>query len=278
MKINKSQWIGLIFGIIIMAGSLIWLLNSNLLYFTLGISLIIMALPFILTTMIETKSEREKNEMFLQFSRDLVDNVRAGTPISKSIINLRNSNYGSLSQHVKKLSNQISIGITVREAFENFSYDAKSKVISRAIKLIREAETAGGNIEDILASVARSVAETEKLKKERMAAIYSIVVQGYIIFLIFIAIILVMEFKILPLTTELGTAATVSGDIGIGGGGVSIDEFSIPFLFLLVTQGIFAGLIIGKMAEGSIKNGIKHSFFLAIIAILFSTGAKIFLT
>ncbi len=278
IHLNKAQWVGLIFGAIILVGSLIWLLDSNLFYFTIGIALIIMALPFILTTMIETKSEREKNEMFLQFSRDLVDNVRAGTPISKSIINLRARDYGSLSPHIKKLANQISIGIPVREGFENFSSDAKSKVITRAVRLIREAETAGGNIEDILDSVAKSVAEIEKLKKERRAAVYSIVVQGYMIFLIFIAIILVMQFKILPLTTELGEATTISEDIGIGGIGVSVDEFSTPFLLLLVTQGIFAGLVIGKLAEGSLKNGIKHSFFLSIIAILFSTGAKIFLT
>jgi len=281
MKLNKAHWIGLIFGVIILVVSIAWYIYDenyrNIFYFTIGIALIIMALPFILTTMIETKSEKEKNEMFLQFSRDLVDNVRAGTPISKSIVNLRSGNYGSLTPHVKKLANQISIGIPVREGFENFAFDAKSRVISRAVRLIKEAETAGGNIEDILASVAKSVAEIEKLRKERRSAVYSIVVQGYIIFLIFIAIILVMQFKILPLTTELGTATEIGPELGVGGSGASIEDFTTPFLFLLITQGLCAGLVIGKLAEGSLKNGIKHSFFLIVISILFSTGARIFL-
>ena len=46
------------------------------------------------------------------------------------------------------------------------------------------------------------------------------------------------------------------------------------FLYLLVTQGFFAGLAIGKLTEGSVRNGIKHSFILAFLAFLISTGAN----
>ena len=58
--------------------------------------------------------------MFLEFSRDLVEGVKTGTPISKSVINIRNKNYGSLNPYIDKLANQISLGIPIKDALDNF--------------------------------------------------------------------------------------------------------------------------------------------------------------
>src|SRR3989338_5718187 len=115
--------------------------------------------------------------MFLEFSRNLAESVNTGTPISKSIVNMRKKNYGALSPYITKLANQIELGIPVHQALQSFAYDVGSPVISRAIALIMEAERAGGEIDYILESVAGSISEVEKLKKERKAAIYGLVVQ-----------------------------------------------------------------------------------------------------
>jgi hypothetical protein len=37
------------------------------------------------------------------------------------------------------------------------------------------------------------------------------------------------------------------------------------------------GLVVGKLAEGKLKAGLKHSFILITIALLISTGARVFL-
>src|SRR3989344_2366026 len=199
MKINKGMILGLGIGILTSMLSFIFMLvpefeNLNLFYFLLGMGLLIMLLPFVISSIIESRTTREKDEMFLEFARALVESVESGTPISKSIINLRGKSFGSLSPHVEKLANQIEIGI--KDAFETFAYDTKSKTIIRAITLIREAEKTGGNISTILESVANSVSEIEKLKAERRAAISAIVVEGYIIFFVFIVIMIVMEVQI----------------------------------------------------------------------------------
>jgi len=286
MKLKKFHWLGIVFGVIaIIVSAVFFNINRNLFYFILGLGIIIVVFPFVFSSVIESKEEREKDDMFLEFSRNLVESVKSGTPISKSIINLRAKEFGSLSPHIQKLANQISIGIPVSTALETFAYDTKSITILRSITLLREAEKAGGNISDILESVASSVAETEKLKKERRAAIYSIVVQGYIIFLIFIIIMLVMEFGLLPQMTQIseigGTPEAGAGleelelPFGTLGGGVDVELLSLSFLALLVTQGFFAGLIIGKLAEGNIKAGLKHSFILVALALVISTGSKI---
>jgi len=49
------------------------------------------------------------------------------------------------------------------------------------------------------------------------------------------------------------------------------------FLYLLIFQGFFAGLVIGKISEGSIKAGIKHSFALVALSLILFLGANVFL-
>ena len=72
----------------------------NLVYFLTGVGVLIIAFPFVLSSIVETRSEREKDEMFLEFARSLVEAVYSGTPISKSIINLKAKNFGSLSPYI----------------------------------------------------------------------------------------------------------------------------------------------------------------------------------
>jgi len=283
-KINKSMLVGMIAGAITILISvfLVYLdqINMNLFYFIISLSIVIIALPFFFNFLLESNNERNKDQMFLEFARDLVEGVKSGTPISKSIINVKDKDYGSLSLHVSKLANQIALGIPVKDALDVFSREVKSSVISRSISLIREAELSGGKIETILESVAYSVSQIEKLRKERKAAIYNLVVQGYIIFIIFILIMLIMQFKILPITSELNMDSGGSVDIsGISTGlgkRTNIGDISNSFLYLLITQGFFAGLVIGKISEGSIKSGLKHSFILVALAFIISTGAKVF--
>jgi len=284
MKLKKVNWFGIIFAVVILVFDLIFFLgpeDKNLFVFLVGISLVIAILPFIVSLVMESGKEKEKNERFLEFARNLAESVKSGNPIGQSVLNMRNKNFGSLSPHVQKLANQISLGIPMSRAFDNFSRDVGSGTIRRAITLIREAEEAGGQIDNILDSVANSIYQIEKLKKERKAAIYSLVVQGYIIFFIFIGIMLVMQFKILPLTSDIGGFGSGAGADFVSGGGGGSDfnpaALARPFLVLLIIQGFFTGLVVGKLAEGTVKSGIKHSFILAVTAFLVSTGAKVFL-
>jgi archaeal flagellar protein FlaJ len=277
MKFQKMHWMGLGIGLAMAAASLFLTQEKTLLYFMLVISLIIGALPFLIGLLIGQGKQREKEEKFLAFSRDLVESVKSGTPISKSIIQLRMRNYGALTVHIRKMANQLTLGFTLNQTLNNFAKDTKSKVISRAVGLISEAERAGGKIESILDSVSKSVDQIETLRKERKAAVSNLVTQGYMIFIVFIVIMLVLEFKIVPLVMNLDTGETTTSLTGPQVAPMDPDDFAKPLFVMLLVQSFFAGLVIGKISEGSIKNGIKHSFILTAITLLVTTGAKAFI-
>ena len=243
-----------------------------------GIGILVGSFPFILTMIKEVREATEKEEMFLEFARNLVETVKTGTPISKGIINLRNKNFGVLSQHVNKLANQISIGIPLNKALDIFAKDVRNKSVSRSLTLIGQAERAGGDIGEILEAVAGAVSTSDKLKKERKARISTLVAQGYIIFLVFMIIILVMQFQIIPMVSGIGDLSSIG--FGVGGTNpeeISQEAISNAFLYLILVQGFFTGLTIGQLSEGNIKAGVRHSFALMFLSFLISALANILL-
>jgi flagellar protein FlaJ len=84
---------------------------------------------------------------------------------------------------------------------------------------------------------------------------------------------LVLEFKILPLVSDLDSAGAEGLSISVNK--LSPDQFSMPLFIMLLVQSFFAGLVIGKISEGTIRSGFKHSFILLALTLLVTTGARV---
>src|SRR3989344_3539175 len=187
MELRKIHIFGILLGLVT-AGFSFMFIGREGFFFLIGLGVIIGISPFMFTWIGEARINLQKEEMFLEFARNLVESVKTGTPISKSIINMKGKPYGILSVHIRKLANQISMGIPLNEALKVFSRDVENRSISRVLTLIGQAERAGGDIGEILENVAGAVSMSDRLKKERKSAISSLVVQGYIIFFVFMII------------------------------------------------------------------------------------------
>jgi len=280
MKMTKRHWIGIAVGAAVLLADIIFLMGDKRFFFLIGIAALIAIAPFVATVMLERGRANEKEEMFLEFARSLVGSVKAGTPISRSIIQLRNKNYGSLTPHIEKLANQIALGIPFRQALGIFGYDINNTVISKSIALIIEAEESGGQIDLILESTAKSISEIEDVKKEQRTAMYNFIIEGYIIFFIFLVIMLLVQIKFLPEMMGTIQQAGVSGGGGLGFGigastQIATATLNNVFLVLILVQGFFAGLVVGKLAEGKISAGLKHSLIIISLAYLITTGVRI---
>jgi len=115
MELKKFHLIGIIGALIILVVDIIFFRNDPLFYFLFGIAIVILLLPFVVNVIAEGKVARDKDERFLEFARNLAESVKTGTPIGKSILNMRTRNFGVLTPHVEKLANQISLGIPKRK-------------------------------------------------------------------------------------------------------------------------------------------------------------------
>ena len=81
MDIKKTHWIGIALSIVIIISSL-FLIETKIFFLMIGIGILAGVSPFVFTMINDTKIASEKEEMFLEFARNLVESVKTGTPIS----------------------------------------------------------------------------------------------------------------------------------------------------------------------------------------------------
>ncbi len=284
IELKTKHYVGLILGFIIICLDLYFFFNftgenigPKYWYFgpIMTFGALFGSIFFILDFLEENKRQKELETKFLEFVRSLVETVRSGVSIPQAIIHVSTTNYGALTPYIKKLANQIEWGLPLHTALTTFANDSKNPVIKRSIAIVIEAEKSGGDIGSVLESVTQAVLEIKKVKDERKSNAYNQTIQGYIIYFFFVGIMIIMQIYLIPkLGSVGGELGQGLGTIGVGGlGGGSQLSFDSIFLATIGVQGLFAGLLLGKFAEGDYKSGLKHALFMVIGGYLILTTA-----
>ncbi|MFH1638082.1 MAG: type II secretion system F family protein [Candidatus Woesearchaeota archaeon] len=228
----------------------------------------------------EIRRQKRIEDMFLQFVRNMKTAVMSGISIPSAVIQASQKPYSELDPYIKKLANQIKLGIPIHVAFVTFANDTGNKMIRRVITIVIEAEASGGDISTVLEAVTESLSSVKNLQEEQKSAVFSQIIQGYVVYFIFIIIMLVLQLKLFPKLTELGGngggegllgSMPIGGSIGGAAGAANLDGM---FLMLILIQGFFAGIMIGKFSGASLKQGFLHSLILVTLAALIITTAK----
>ena len=206
----------------------------------------------------EYKESRKIESSFPDFLNNIVSGVESGMTLPQAIESASKNDYGPLSPYVKKMSYQINWGIPFDQVLNSFAKKVRSRVLKRTVSTIIETHRSGGNIADVLKSVAESIREVEKIREERKAHVYSQILTGYVIYFVFLGVIIGLQKFLMPTLVFSGAS-----QFGMG----PTESFSYQDIFqnLIIIQGLFSGLAIGKMSEGSILAGLKHLIvFIAI--------------
>lgn len=248
---------------------------------------------------------KEMEEKFPSFLRDLTEGIRSGLPFHKAIVAASKIDYGTLSEEVKKMTHQLSWGVTLDKVLEKFAERVKqSRRLYTSSKIIRESFASGGEVVATLESVADSATALEEAEKEKKSLLNQYVVLMYAISVIFVVIISAINKFLVPIFQTAGTTAA-GGAVGqivsldnpcntCSGLECSICDFynsvafvvvrdpvtgqaldptnitvyytSLFFLMALI-QSVLSGLVAGQISEGSARAGVKHSLILAGITV-----------
>ena len=262
--------IGGVVALFIMGFTFLFLRDTPVLFSTmLIVAVIVLFVPLGIIRYSELQKIKQIEEDFPQFMNDLVESVRSGMTLPQAIKGLGENEYGNLTFYVKKLSAQLDWGISFTKAFTNFTKSTKSRLIGRIGSTIIESHEFGGNLTDIFESVSQSTMEIEKLREERKLYLNSQLISGYVIFFVFLVVLIGLQKFLVPALSDIqpigeGETANVSSD-------QLTKEYTSIFRNLIILQGVFAGLVIGKMAEGAVVAGLKHSAIMIIIGVVVFT-------
>jgi flagellar protein FlaJ len=227
-------------------------------------SIFVLAFPVVLYYYREYTRLRHIEEFFPIFLRDFVEAVRGGLTVPLAFKSVSSNDYKELTPYIKKIAARLEWGVPIDEVLLSFGKEVKSKTISRIVASVVEAHKFGGNIADTFQSLSNVAIEIDRLRKERIGYLQAQIVTGYIIFFVFLGVIIGIERFLMPgLSQASNIALTTTGaqtqqtDLG--------PFFKGLFRDLIIIQGVFSGLAIGKMGEGSLLAGLKHSFFMSFI-------------
>ncbi|UUX92788.1 type II secretion system F family protein [Methanoplanus endosymbiosus] len=204
------------------------------------------------------------------FFRDVAGMNESGMTLPTAIHSVANGDYGGLTQHIKKLDNEISWNVPFVEAIYRFGENLGTPLARRSVDLIAKASKAGGNVSEVLNAAANDSYEFVNLADERRNNMMIYVVIVLVSFLVFLFVIAIMTGTFLDTMAEAGEAASASsgGDTpGMSfGGSVDMGLYRRIFSHAAMIQGFFSGLVAGQMGEGSALSGLKYSLIMLLIA------------
>ncbi len=208
-------------------------------------------------------------------------NMRAGFIPSKALLLSARSEFGPLSEAIKKSGKEIITGKSLAEGLNEIPKYIKSDILRRAITLINEGSKYGGQLVSLLDESAIDIRRKQAINKEIKA---NIIMYG--IFIVFAGVLAApvlyaLSLYLITTLTSLGganvaNAEVISKGVSLFKGGVKVSpEFLFMFSIcsIMVTT-FFSGLIIGLIETGKEKGGIKYVPVFMIIALVVFLGAN----
>ncbi len=234
----------------------------------LVLGLVIALFPPAAVNIVDSKWRAGVDKNIPRFLREVAEAGRSGLTLTRAIEVSAERKYGPLSKELKQVVMQLSWGISLEQCLESFAQRVDTQLSQRTARLIIEVSKSGGDVQDVLESVNKHIGDIYLIEKERKSAIrpYIAIVYVAAIIFLFTDILLIKTFfseieKLKAAQSELATGAllTISFDI---------PSMTRMLFHTSIIQSFFGGLIAGKIGEGSIGAGLKHSLILITLALL----------
>lgn len=206
------------------------------------------------------------------FLLSMVSSIQSGSNLIQAIQMVPERNMGNLGPLLKNLKANISWGMPISEAFDNFAKRAGTRMAKRVIVLLDIAFKNGGNVSENLETIQKYVTELRNLEKERKSALQPYTYTIYISFAVFIAISVILSSQfftqIESVKQLLVTTHVTNANVFSALSGVDVAQVDSLLLNMAIIEAIFGGLAAGKIGTGSYVSGIKHVVVMIVIAVI----------
>ena len=214
---------------------------------------------------VSIRAAREKGALeraLPDFIRDISEGRKIGMSPEQVIQSLADKHYGLLSKHVKKMSAQVSWGVSTVQVIRTFASGVNSWVTREAGMLLTEVIDVGGGTVKSFADLADFTRKTNDLEGEKRSALKPYLFINYFAAIMVVVTTFIMVYFIsTPINLGSATSLTPSQP--------TVDKGSIDILLTVaVFESWFIGMVGGKMGEGSVADGFKHAFALVVIALV----------
>jgi flagellar protein FlaJ len=230
-------------------------------------ALVVSLFPPAVVNILDSRWRNSVDRRIPDFLSDIAEAGRTGVTLTRSIELSAKRKYGPLSSELQRIVSMISWGKNLEEVFKEFAERVDTILARRTAILIVETNRSGGEMKEILEELSRHISELTSIENERKSMIRPYVGIMYIAFFIFVFITILLIRTFFAQMQEIQTLAAEAGGTLLSAG-AELSQIQRVMFHLSLVEGFFAGLIAGKMGEGSMGAGLKHSLILIIIGFL----------
>jgi flagellar protein FlaJ len=212
--------------------------------------------PIALMNYIDYRWRKSVDEHLPDLFRSIVQAQETGMTLPTALEEAAKRDYGPLTTELRKMTVQISWGASFEEALLSFARRVGTVLSLRTVPMIIEASRSGGKVEKVFDPMGKFIQSTLLLEKERKTQTRPYVAIIYVALFVFLFTIVIL-FKTFFTNVE-GVPLFAMPTTGLL-------DLERVFLHLTLIQGFFGGLVAGKMGEGSITAGLKHSLIMMLM-------------
>ena len=194
----------------------------------------------------------------------LASTIRSGLTITRGMEVVEEMTSKPLAREIKRTVLRLQMGMDFEEAVRRIGEEYGSPRISMANLVLIEAARSGGLIAEVLDS-ARKLYETYNEYDDEKATNlkpYGLVLYVSIFIFIAVSYLLIHQFLVplVEVTREAG--APFLAMMG------SVSYYKALLYYSSFIESLLSGLVIGKLAHGSVKCGLRHSVVLCLATML----------
>ena len=251
---KKIAWsVSVCLGVIIIITALLTLKDKPLFDDYLFFATVVAVFPPAVLSYLEYRWKKSIDEHLPDLFRNIVQAQQTGMTLPQALEEASKRDYGPLTEELKKMVNKMSWGLSFEEAFQEFRKRVDTPLVQKTIPLIIEANRSGGHVEKVFAPMGNFIQATLTMEKERRAQTRPYIAIIYVAFYVFVLTI-VLLFK--TFFVEMGGSPITGFAV------LTSEEAWHIFFHMSSIQAFFGGLVAGKMGEGTVSAGLKHSVIL----------------
>jgi len=243
---------------------------------TVGVifGILISVVPVTLLQLKEVQRKDSIDRNLPLFLLALSSAVQSGANLIRAIEQTADRNMGALTPELKNLRANISWGLPMEDAFENFAQRTGTKMSKRVVVLLEMALKIGGDIRSNLEMIQKHVTELQNIEKERKSSLAPYTYTIYISFAVFLGISVILssqffsEFEVVQEMLLETPGAAEGGGTFTSIASLDIEALNTILFNMSIIEAVFGGLAAGKIGGGSYVGGIKHIVIMIVMAVV----------
>jgi pilus assembly protein TadC len=198
--------------------------------------------------------------------KQMADTLKAGSTYEYALREVAASQYGPLTEEMKKVLRKLEEGENFENAMLSMSNAVESRLVKRVITIILDSIRAGAALADILDEIALDVRELNRIGQERkaktmMQAIF-MVAAGIIVAPFIFGLISTVIDLLISTATKTGSLEGIQLTVILNSKDLII--FSVKSYLLVL--GIATAVMMGIMRDGKLSKSLLYMPFLVLLA------------